>query len=133
MAKLNLTDNFTIVNDTDSGVGLDQDNLSSLNDANSSTLTLIESASSSSIFSSPRSSSSTGTTVKYHLERTPTKTFPSDGISQRIRPVTMKNSKNGDFILCQTSRGPFIAYRTPDVPQWVMRLVDEIESQQQQQ
>ena len=56
--------------------------------------------------------------------------FPSDGIVERIRPITMKNSENGDFIICETARGTYIAYRTPIVPPWVKRLVHEIESQQ---
>ena len=45
----------------------------------------------------------------------------------RVRPATMKNSTNGDYILCHTDRGNFVAYRTPAVPAWVTRLVEEIE------
>lgn len=56
--------------------------------------------------------------------------FPFDGISQRIRPATMKNSENGDFIICRTDRGDFIAVRNPIVPQWVEKLVNQIESEQ---
>jgi hypothetical protein len=56
--------------------------------------------------------------------------FPSDGLIERIRPSTMKNSENGDFILCQTTRGTYVAHRTAIVPQWIKQLVEEIESQQ---
>jgi len=56
--------------------------------------------------------------------------FPSDGIIERIRPATMKNSENGDFIICQTDRGPYVAYRTPIVPPWVTKLVHDIELQE---
>lgn len=132
MTKSNWTEYTSSIIDSDSGIGLDQDNLSSSNELNSSTLTLIEStassSSSSSILSLPRSSA---TALKYRLAKTPLKKLPSDGIIQRVRPVEMKNSENGDFIVCQTNRGAFVAYRTPDVPQWVTRLVEEIESREQ--
>lgn len=57
-------------------------------------------------------------------------TFPSDGIIQRTRPTTMKNSDNGDFIICETSHGMYVAHQTSTIPRWVRELVRQIESQQ---
>lgn len=56
--------------------------------------------------------------------------FPSDGILERVRPTTMKNSENGDFIYCQTQRGNYIAWRTEPVPRWVVDIVRQIELDQ---
>jgi hypothetical protein len=116
MAKSNSMEFCGSITDDDSGIGID--------DTNSSRLTLIESSSS---YSSLLSSS---TTIKQRSESTPLIKFASDGIVERIRPSTMKNSENGDFILCQTTRGTYVAYRTAIVPPWITRLVQEIESQQ---
>lgn len=119
--------------DDDSGIGVDLDNSSS-NDLTSSTLTLIESSPSYTIqpgMSSPLPPPTTKATMEKRFDVAPSIRFASDGIVERIRPATMRNSENGDFILCQTNRGSYIAYRTPVVPQWVTRLVEEIEFQEQ--
>ena len=104
---------MTNYNSSDSGIDLDRDYSSSSNDLNSSTSTLIESIPSS--------------TSQRQINPQPVVKVISDGYIQRVRPVTMKNSTNGDYILCRTDRGNYIAYRTPVVPQWVTRLVEEIE------
>lgn len=131
MLKSKSTDYYGSFTDDDSGVGLDY---ASSNDMNSSTLTLIESASSSNNshlrISSPLPHPTTTTTIKKRSDATPLIKFTSDGIVERIRPITMRNSENGDYVLCHTKRGTYVAYRTPVVPQWVTRLVDEIERQQ---
>ncbi len=117
MSKSSLTEFCGSITDDDSGIGIDE--------INSSRLTLIQ--------SSPSYSSitpSTTTTIKQKYEGTSLIRFPSDGIIERIRPSTMKNSENGEFILCRTARGTYVAHRTPIVPQWITRLVQEIESQQ---
>jgi hypothetical protein len=130
MAKSNSTDYCGSLTDDDSGIGR---NYSSSNDLNSSTSTLIESSPSyiSPLrISSPLSAPLT-TTIKKQFNGVPLVKVASDGIIERIRPATMKNSQNGDFILCRTNRGTYVAHRTPDVPEWITRLVKEIESQQQ--
>jgi len=136
MAKSNSTDYYGSLTDNDSGIGYDLD-YSSSNDLNSSTLTLIEPSSSyisQSSISSPRPPTPVPlpptTTIKKRLDTAPLIRFASDGIVERTRPSTMRNSENGDFVLCQTNRGTYVAYRTPVVPQWVTRLVQEIESRQ---
>jgi hypothetical protein len=115
--------------DDDSGIGIDY---SSSNDLNSSTLTLIEPSSSyssqSRILPLPIPPA---TTIQKRLDVAPLIKFASDGVIERIRPSTMKNSENGDFVVCQTNRGTFVAYRTSIVPQWVTRLVQEVEYHQQ--
>jgi len=132
MAKSNSTDYCGSLTDDDSGIGRDY---SSSNDLNSSTSTLIESSSPSYIsslrISSPVSVPLTTTIKKQFNDVPPLVKVASDGIIERIRPATMKNSQNGDFILCRTNRGTYVAHRTPDVPEWITRLVKEIESQQQ--
>lgn len=131
MAKLTVySGSYT---DDDSGIGVDLDNSSS-NDLTSSTLTLIESSPSYTIqpgMSSPFLPPTTKATMEKRFDVAPSIRFASDGIVERIRPATMRNSENGDFILCQTNRGSYIAYRTPVVPQWVTRLVEEIEFREQ--
>jgi len=115
--------------DDDSGIGIDY---SSSNDLNSSTLTLIER--SSSYDSQPRISLPPAppvTTIQRRFDTAPLVRVASDSVIERIRPLTMKNSENGDFIVCQTNRGTYVAYRTPIVPEWVTRLVQEIEYRQQ--
>lgn len=102
--------------DDDSGIGFDYDYASS-SDLNSST----QSQSRVRPFPIP------GLTGIRKFEATPLIRFPSDGIIERIRPVTMKNSENSDFIICQTNCGPYVAYRTPVVPAWVTKLVHDIE------
>jgi hypothetical protein len=103
MAKSNSTDD-------DSGVGIDY---ASSNDQYSSTSTLIDIEH-----------------MKKRNDIAPLIKFTSNGIVERIRPITMKNSENGDFVLCQTNRGAYVAYRTPIVPEWVTRLVQQIEYEQ---
>ncbi len=68
-----------------------------------------------------------GITMRKRYVITPLIKFPSDGVSERVRPATMKNSENGDFIICQTNRGSYVACRKPTVPSWVRELVHEIE------
>jgi hypothetical protein len=121
MAKSNFTDRYDSYTDDDSGIGLDRDYASS-NDLNSSRSTLIE----------PILSTSSTLNTTNHLhdnDQSMVKCF-DDGCVQRIRPMTMKNSSNGDYIICRTDRGTYVAYRTPIVPSWVTRLVEEIERQQ---
>jgi hypothetical protein len=128
MLKSNSTDYCGSFTDDDSGIGID--NVSS-SDLTSSTLTLIEPSFSTRTISPLSLSTTTTTTIKQKYEDTSLIKFPSDGIIERIRPSTMKNSQNGDFIICQTARGTYVAHRTPVVPQWITRLVQEIEFQQQ--
>ncbi|UJR30671.1 hypothetical protein I4U23_018195 [Adineta vaga] len=99
--------------DDDSGISNDYD-YSSSSDLNSSRMTLIN---------EPRLI----TQQSKHIRQTPFVRYTSDGIIERIRPVTMRNSQNGDYIICNTKRGTYIAYRTPIVPIWVTQLVHEIE------
>jgi hypothetical protein len=102
--------------DDDSGIGIDHDYPSS-SDLRSSTRTqekLIP-------FPIP------GVTIRKRYVIRPLIKFPWDGVIERIRPATMKNSENGDFIICQTNRGPYIACRKASVPSWVTELVREIE------
>jgi hypothetical protein len=124
MAKSNSIDYRGSYNDDDSGVGLDLD-------YSSATSTMIESTpsygSQSRILSPPQPTQF----MKQRHDIAPLVRVSSDGIIQRIRPITMRNSENGDFVLCQTDRGAYVAYRTPIVPEWVTRLVEEIESRQQ--
>ena len=113
--------------DDDSGIGLDYD-YSSSSDLNSSTMSFnrpyFSTRSTSPIFPKIRA------VERKRINPVRFIRFPSDGISQRIRPATMRNSENGDFIICHTNRGAYVAYRTPIVPDWVTRLVQEIEAQQ---
>ncbi len=110
--------------DDDSGIGVDY-GYSSSSDRNPSTRTLIEPSTRTQAkvipFPVP------GLIGRRRHDITPLIRFPSDGIVERIRPVTMKNSENGDFIVCQTNRGTYVAYRTPLVPAWVRQLVHDIE------
>lgn len=71
-----------------------------------------------------------GMTGRQRTSPIPLITFPSDGIIQRTRLATMKNSENSDFIICQTNRGTYLAHRTPLVPQWIRQLVHEIQLQE---
>ena len=118
------------VADDDSGIGLDHD-YSSSSDLNVSAMTLMNSV------PAPRSSrmSAYQRPAPVVQERRRMKSpafirFPSDGIVERVRPATMRNSTNGDYIVCRTTRGTYVAYRTPIVPAWVTELVNEIEAQQ---
>ena len=108
--------------DNDSGIGLDHDYSGSELGRSSRLIDPIPNLSSS--VSAPRRADAS-------ISRQPNSAafirFPSDGIVERVRPVTMKNSVNSDFILCRTGRGSYIAYRTPIVPRWVTELVREIE------
>ncbi|CAF0950334.1 unnamed protein product [Rotaria sordida] len=107
--------------DDDSGINCDYDN--------SSRMTLIEPSlqiNQSKLIPLPIP----GTVGRKRTHIIPLNKFPSDGIIERIRPVTMKNSENSDFIICNTNRGTYIAYRTPIVPAWVTKLVHEIELEQ---
>lgn len=103
------------MNDDDSGIG-------SSTDLNSSRSTLIEPS-----FSSPLPAMQIIQPTQSNLS---TVKISSDGFIERIRPATMKNSTNGDFIVCRTTRGTYVAHRTPIVPQWIKDLVHEIESQE---
>jgi hypothetical protein len=127
MAKSNSIDYYGSLTDVDSGIGLNLD-YSSSNNFNSSTLTLI--GSSSSTILSPRPLASIITSIDKRFNAAPLLNFAGEGVVERTRPTTMKNSENGDFILCQTNRGSYVAHRTPVIPQWIVRLVEEIESQQ---
>jgi hypothetical protein len=132
MATSNSNDYCGSFTDDDSGIGIDYGYASS-NDLNSSMSTLIESSPS---YSSQVRMTSTrppapSTTVEKRFNQKPLIKFASDGVVERIRPSTMKNSQNGDFVLCRTNRGTYVAYRTPVVPQWIKRLVEEIEFRQQ--
>jgi hypothetical protein len=111
--------------DDDSGVGFDY---SSSSDLNSSRITSIEP--SPIIQSKTKSFPIPGLIGRKRINITPLIRFASDGIIERVRPATMKNSENGDFIICQTNRGSYVAYRTPIVPSWVTQLVHDIELQQ---
>ncbi|CAF2975404.1 unnamed protein product [Rotaria socialis] len=129
MTKSNSFDYVGSLIDSDSGIGLDY---------NTSSSTLNESLPpyfSRSLTPSPAPFTSTTTTtspptLKKRYDLVPTTKFFSDGIIERIRPAIMRNSENGDYIVCQTNRGTFIAHRTPIVPEWVRDLVEEIEYQQ---
>ncbi|CAF2401679.1 unnamed protein product [Rotaria sp. Silwood2] len=124
MAKSNLSDYYGSFTDNDSGIGVN---------SNYSSSTLNESLSSyisQSTKSPPFLPSTTTTMIKNSSDDVPFIRFASDGIVERIRPATMKNSENGDFIVCRTDRGTYIAHRTTIVPEWVTRLVEEIEFQQ---
>ncbi len=124
MARLNSNTYCGSFTDDDSGIGLDYD-YSSSSDLNSSTMAFIE----SSPIIQPRiiPFPIPGAIGRKRIDITPLTMFASDGIVERIRPATMRNSKNSDFIICQTNRGTYIAYRTPVVPAWVTRLVHEVE------
>jgi hypothetical protein len=113
--------------DDDSGIGVDYD-YSSSSDRNSSRMTSIEP--SPIIQSKTIPSPIPGLIGRKRIDIKPLIKFASDGIVERIRPATMKNSENGDFIICQTNRGAYIAYRTPIVPAWVTKLVHDIELRQ---
>ena len=120
MTRLISKKSYPLYEDDDSGIVFDYDN-SSMSD----------------VYSTGRTSSSTihpfplpGMTGRQRTNPIPLITFPSDGIIQRTRLATMKNSENSDFIICQTNRGTYIAHRTPRVPQWVRQLVHEIQLQE---
>lgn len=118
--------------DNDSGVSLDY-NYASSNDLHSS-LTLNESLSpyvsrSSTLSSLPFSPATTSITYK-RSEPVEILKYTSNGLIQRIRPTTMRNGENGDSILCQTDRGTFTVHRTPVVPEWIRRLVAEVEARE---
>lgn len=119
MAQSNSRRYYNRMNDDDSGIGLDY---SSSTDLNSSQSTLIEPS-----YSSPLPPMQIIPSTQSNL---PTVKITSDGFIERIRPSTMKNSTNGDYIVCRTRQGTFLAHRTPIVPQWVKDLVHEIESQE---
>ena len=106
--------------DDDSGIGLDYD-YSSTSARNSSIGPSQPIRSKMTPFSIP------GATGRKLIDTKPLIKFPSDGIVERIRPITMKNSQNGDFIICRTNRGTYVAHRTPIVPLWIRQLVHEIE------
>jgi hypothetical protein len=126
MAKINSNTYCGSFTDDDSGIGFDYDyDYSSSSDLNSSTRTFIES--SPIIQRKIQPFPIPGTIGRKRIDITPLITFASDGIVERIRPATMRNSENSDFIICQTNRGTYIAYRTPVVPAWVTRLVHEVE------
>jgi hypothetical protein len=136
MATGNSIDYCGSFTEDDSGIGLDY---ASSSDLNSSTLTLIEPLSpyisqsriSTSLPSPAPAPIPSTITLQKRFDAVPLIKFASDDVVERIRPTTMKNSENGDFILCKTDRGTYVAYRTPVVPQWVTRLVEEIEYRQQ--
>ncbi|CAF1474161.1 unnamed protein product [Adineta ricciae] len=130
MAKITLNNYSTPYIDDDSGISIDVDNASS-NDFSSSASTLIESLPSVSSSQSIRMSSPFPTIQKKQADTAPLVKCTSDGVIERIRPVTMKNSENGDYVICHTTRGDYVAYRTPEVPEWVLRLVEEVESREQ--
>ena len=123
MTKFTSTKSYGSLNDNDSGIGLDKD-YSSSSDLRSSTTTLIEPTVKIIPFPFPDA------IARKRINQKPLIKFPSDGIIQRVRPITLKNSENGDFIICQTNRGAYIAQRTPLVPQWVTELVRDIESRE---
>jgi hypothetical protein len=127
MSKLTSNTYCGSYTDDDSGIGIDYD-YSASSDLNSSTMTIAEPSSVNQptiiYFPIP------GVFARKRLDTIPLIKFPSDGIIERIRPATMKNSQNGDFIICRTHRGAYIARRTPVVPAWVTRLVHDIELQQ---
>ncbi|CAF0778274.1 unnamed protein product [Rotaria sordida] len=126
MARVNFTDYSGSFVDDDSGIGVNSNYSSST--LNESWPPYISQSTTSIPF--PPSPATTTTIMKKHYNAVPLIRFPSDGIVERIRPVTMKNSENGDFIVCRTNRGTYVAYRTTIVPEWVKRLVEEIEYQQ---
>ncbi|UJR15915.1 hypothetical protein I4U23_002836 [Adineta vaga] len=128
MAKITFNDSPIPYTDDDSGIGIDVDNASS-NGFNSSSSTLIES--SPSFVSQSDMSSAFPTVHKKQFDSTQLIKFTSDGVVERVRPMTMKNSENGDYVICHTNRGNYIAYRTPIVPEWITRLVEEVESREQ--
>jgi hypothetical protein len=85
---------------------------------------------SSSDLHSVASTSSSGSTFR---RRSPAKVLielPANGLLERIRPIQLKNSVNGDYILCQTHRGNYVAHRTDEIPLWVIQLANEIDRQQ---
>lgn len=136
MTALNSTDYYGSYTDDDSGIGTDG-NYSVSNGTYSPRGTFIEhspsyvsQATTTSSFPMSQTTpiASTATTMEKRSYVKPTIAFSPDGIIERVRPTTMRNSENGDFILCQTDRGAYIAYRTTIVPQWVKQLVEEIES-----
>jgi hypothetical protein len=127
MAKSNSNNYCGSYTDDDSGIGLDYD-YSSSTDLNSSTMTMVEPSSTLQV--SSQSFPLPGTTMRRRIDVTPLIKFASDGIVERVRPATMKNSKNSDYILCRTNRGAYIAYRSLDVPVWVTNLVHEVELRQ---
>src|SRR5689334_10145401 len=102
MAKIILNRYCGSYIDDDSGLGFDYDyDHPSSNDFTSSTMTVIEPSTITKTkvipFPIP------GVTGRKRLDITPLIKFTSDGISERIRPATMRNSQNGDFIICRTN------------------------------
>ncbi|CAF3505704.1 unnamed protein product [Rotaria sp. Silwood1] len=129
MAKLNFNRYCSSFTDDDSGISCDYDRSSS-SDIRSSRRTFFEpSLQTTQLQTIPLPIP--GVVGRRRTNAIPLIKFPSDGIIERIRPATMKNSKNSDFIICNTNRGTYIAYRTPIVPQWVTKLVHDIELAQQ--
>ena len=106
--------------DNDSGIGLDYD-YSSASELDSSTGPSQLTRSKMTPFPIP------GMTGRKLIDTKPLIRFPSDGVVERIRPITLKNSRNSDFIICQTNRGTYVAHRTPIVPLWIRRIVHEVE------
>ncbi|CAF3242322.1 unnamed protein product [Rotaria socialis] len=127
MARPCLKTYYPSYKDKDSAIGFGYD-YSSSNELNSSRLTLNRT------FEKPQSKTILfpipGVTIKKRTHTKPLIRFPWDGKVERIRPATMKNSENGDYILCDTDRGAYVAYRTPLVPEWVKELVNQIEAEQ---
>lgn len=115
MAKFQSTENFT---DDDSGISLDR-GFTSSSDLRSSTSTLTGSI--------PSSTASQTTILQRRIHPEPMVKVFSDGVVERVRPVTMKNSEYGDYVLCRTDRGTYVAHRSPVIPDWVAKLVEEIE------
>jgi len=114
----------TLVKDNDSGIDYDY---SSLSDYNSYQTTIVKPREQLITFPFP------GSFARKRIEPKKLIKFPTDGIIERIRPVTSKNSENSDFIICRTNRGAYIAHRTTDVPQWVQELAREINIEQNYQ
>lgn len=129
MSRLNSRCYCTSFKDNDSGIGLDYDyDYSSSRGYNAPRLTFNEpykrTRSQTVIFPIP------GVTVERRTHPVPLIQFPWDGKIERIRPATMRNSQNGDYIFCDTGRGSYVACRTPIVPDWVRKLVAQIEAEQ---
>ncbi|CAF1043024.1 unnamed protein product [Adineta steineri] len=124
MTQPNSNTYYESYTDDDSGISLDYD-YSSTSDIHSSRTTLIEPP--TPIQSKNISYRIPDIIQTKEINRKPLMTFTTDGIIERIRPITLKNSQNGDYIICNTNRGTYIAYRTPVVPAWVTQIVREVE------
>lgn len=110
-----------LLKDIDSGIDYDY---SSSSDYNSSQTTIIKPEDQLITFSYP------DFVLRKRIEPKGLIEFPTDGIIERIRPITLKNSENSDFIICQTDRGAYIAHRTKHIPQWVAELARQINFEQ---